>query len=227
MTDQTKTTSDRIDDLDRLLTAAKAKLAPLKERTESLNEQSVVVRKQLGELVERLTAFSAEVAAVQQEVLDTDKIFDAVAIGLVDARGATERAANLEAANQTLSSMFGEAFQVVSRFFETAQRLGLVAKNTTEPDPSVSLPPQEPAACEEPKVVEETEYRLKGEPGASSFLDVKELADLQSSLPDATEVSPVELPQLPDVASNSDEEESDDIKDVEALLAELSVPIST
>ena len=219
MTDHAETTSDRIDAINRQIAAAKAKLAPLKERTDSLNEQAVDVCKQLGELTERLTTFCAEVVTVQQEVLAVDKIFDAVAVGLVDVTTAAERAVDLESANQTLSSMFGEAFQVVSRFFETAQRLGLVANDTAIPCPSVPLPRPEPIAVEEPEVVEEPEYRLNG----NSFLDVAELANLQPSLPDVAEITPVELPQLNGTA---EEEENDDIKDVEALLAGLSEPIS-
>ena len=257
MTEFAETTSarssQRIDDLDCQIAVAKAKLAPLKDRTNAMNQQVVEVRKQLGELTERLTAFGAEVDAVQREIIDTGQVLDAVAVGLVDVRSETTNAAALEAAHQTLSSMFGEAFQVVSRFFETAQRLGLVGKDIAEPrviPPISPLPPtedfqQEPEALpiveeqlvaeeasivEEPDTVEEPtvaeEPPVVEEPASNAFLGATELADWQPP-PETDELPlPPELPPLPDVSDTEDEDESD-IKDVEDLLAGLSMPILT
>ena len=260
MTEPAETTAarlpQRIDELDRQIAVAKAKLAPLKERTDAMNQQVVEVRKQLGELAERLTAFGAEVAAVQREIFDTDQVLDTVAAGLVDVRSETTNAVALEAAHQTLSSMFGEAFQVVSRFFDTAQRLGLVGKDIAEPRviPPISPSPpteefqQEPFAVEELPIIEEQpvaeevpvveepvaieeptvveEPPVVEEPVNEAFLGATELADWQPPLETDELPLPPELPPLPNVSDTEDEDESD-IKDVEDLLAGLSMPILT
>ena len=222
MTEHTETThaTDRlprqIDDLDRQVAAAKAKLVPLKERIDTLSRHAVDVQKQLGELTERLTMFGTEVATVQQGVLEADQLFDAVSAGLADVRTEAGNAAALEATHQTLSTMFGEAFQVVSRFFETAQRLGLVGKDSTISFPS-SPPSLSPLPEEMPTAVEE--------PTKDACLDATELADWHANLETDDMPSPVAMPPLPDV-SVADDETDNDIKDVEALLAGLSVPIS-
>ena len=214
MTEHAETTSahlpQRIDDLDRQVTAAKTKLVLL---------------------VERLAAVEADVIAVRQELLDTHEIFNAVADTVADAKAVTGHAASLEAANQTLSSMFGEAFQVVSRFFETAQRLGLVGKDIVEAAP-LSLPPPilqepvgpEPVSLPEPMVAEEPPIVM--ESADDSFLGSAELADWSTPLDVVDLPPPVDLPPLPDI-STPENEETSDIQDVEALLAELSMPIST
>ena len=207
----------QIDDLDRQIAAAKAKLASLKERTDSLDRHAEDAQKQLGELVERLTAFGAEVIAIQQEIIEADRLFDAVSVGLGDVRAEAGNAAVLEATHQTLSTMFGEAFQVVSRFFETAQRLGLVGKDAAIPFPPYT-PSLSPLPEEAPSVVEE--------PPKDSFLNATELADWHATLETDGMPPPVAMPPLPDV-SVTDSETDSNIKDVEALLAGLSTPIST
>jgi len=231
--------SQRVDELDHQIAAVRAKLTPLQERTESLNRQAVEVRKQLGEMAERLTAFGAEVVAVQREILDTDKIIDSVVGGLDGIRTEIANAAALEAAHQTLSSMFGEAFQVVSRFFDTAQRLGLVGKDVvgTRSIPSISTAVstvaslQEPVTVDEAPVVEEApviteEPVVAMEPIARSLPDAIKLSDWSAPLETDDMPPPVELPPLPDVSAAEDDDDSD-LKDVEELLAGLSTPIST
>jgi len=254
MTELTEATSSAVrssqcvDELERQIAAARAKLVPLRERTESLNHQAVEVRKQLGELAERLTTFGAEVVAIHREILDTDEIIDSVVGGLDGVRTEISNAAAIETAHQTLSSMFGEAFQVVSRFFDTAQRLGLVGKDVVEirtiapitspdtPEPVVDEPPvvkepvveepvvEEPVITEESAVIEAPD--VVEEPIVDSLPDSAELVDWSAPLETDNVLSPVELPPLPDISA-SEEEDDSDLKDVEALLAGLSTPIST
>lgn len=273
---------EHLNTLERQIVAAKEKLAPLGERTVKLNQHADAVRKQLSDLATILGAFEAEIAVVEKEIAGLSQVFDGVAQGLGQVRAEAQSeaggTAELAAAHERITSMFSEAFPVVSRFFDTAKKLGLVAKDHSlqaisnleaavdskltqhvEESIPVAEPIAEPVAEQIPEpvveslptAVEHNEpeiaayehaamqhhpvehlHHVVEEPAEHhavkhSVPEIPTLADIDAALGKENDAeTPVHLPPLPDV-SVADEADNADSDAVEAMLADLSKPIST
>ncbi len=235
-----------LNNLEQQITTAKGKLAPLAERTAKLNQHADAVRQHLASLTTILGAFETEISDVEKEIAGLGQLFDGVAQGLVTAKSEAGGNAEIAAAHAAVASMFTEAFPAVTRFFDTAKKLGLVAQDSsmpTVPKSMIAEPVASPTGDAVAKVSEVPEIPEPIEAPApeASVLghndepqavqppvpEIPSLADIDAVLGnDHTEETPVHLPPLPDVSA-ADAADDTDSEAVEAMLADLSKPIST
>jgi regulator of replication initiation timing len=180
------------------------RISPLVEKIEALNQKIETFTKQLAEI-------GAEAASIQQEVGSTQQGFAKIQSLIAETRSESEQFVAGQEENQqrceTMTAVFGEAFQVVSRFLATAQKMGLVEPAQAEPlltSPPVLTPsPAEP----EPVVPAREEEVVQGEEPESQVSACEEEfsaisdADFVSVITPAAEIAKLSLPGLPDVAA--------------------------
>lgn len=122
------------------LVAVENQIAQLREQCGPLTKKIAGLNTIIDDLSSRLKDLTQETLAIQGEIENVGQGLDSVSRILVDAKdeGAdlinahvelTAKHAEDEQLRASMTAMFGEAFQVVSRFMETAQRIGIVEKD--------------------------------------------------------------------------------------------------
>ncbi|MDR1962539.1 MAG: hypothetical protein LBQ50_02030 [Planctomycetaceae bacterium] len=102
-----------------------SKIVPLTSKTNTLSRKLNSFSGLLTEMIEETNAICHEIDSAQQELVSIQTI-------LAETKTEGEQISADQDENkrlyESMTEMFGEAFQVVSRFFETAQRIGIVDK---------------------------------------------------------------------------------------------------
>ncbi|MDR1478592.1 MAG: hypothetical protein LBJ00_06585 [Planctomycetaceae bacterium] len=114
--------------LDRLK-ELRTKFAPLNERVEKLNQKVDLISKSVSELV-------SEIVEVKEIVNGSASVFDSIIENLSEVEKESEQInRNIDENNElreSMTSIFGEAFNVVSRFIDTAKHIGIIDNNRAE-----------------------------------------------------------------------------------------------
>ncbi|MDR2704690.1 MAG: hypothetical protein LBC02_02820 [Planctomycetaceae bacterium] len=102
-----------------------SKIVPLTSKVEMLNRKIDGFSGLLAEI-------TGETNTIQQEINSTQQSLEAIQTLISETKKEGEQIAADQNENkhlyESMTEMFGEAFQVVSRFFETAQKIGIVDK---------------------------------------------------------------------------------------------------
>ncbi len=208
---------EKLSAVESQIAALRQKLEPLSVRAENLSQTAAGVAEQVKNFHEESSALLADVAAAQG-------IFTSIltAFGEVKSEGGqiSARAEENQRICDSMTTMFGETFQVVSRFLDTAKNLGIVkadkAKDILEPiKHSCTVPPLPLAATDK-------HSSLHPDTGAAMERGEAEPAAVE---PLITEFKPSELPNLPETmeSSASDECEQVDEAVTEEPIAEVPV----
>ncbi|MDR0705474.1 MAG: hypothetical protein LBF88_10870 [Planctomycetaceae bacterium] len=176
-----------------------SKMVPLTSKVEMLNRKIDGFSGLLAEI-------TGETKIIQQEINSTQQGLELIQtlVGKTKKEGEQIEADQNENKHlyESMTEMFGEAFQVVSRFFETAQKIGIVdkektpdfrifqqqqtAQQQTEPavnisEPSISSVTEEPVIenISEPPIVGETSEPFNKTP--DSFTEILDLPEENNS----------------------------------------------
>jgi regulator of replication initiation timing len=204
-----------------------SKIVPLTSKVEMLNRKIDGFSGLLAEI-------TGETKTIQQEINSTQQGLELIQTLVNEIKKEGEQIAANQNENkhlyESMTEMFGEAFQVVSRFFETAQKIGIVDKEKTpdfrifqqqitqqtEPAVKISEPiissVTEESAIEkisEPPIVCKT-LEIVCEPSKpfTETLDLPEenkseeyqSAESELNMESVTEVAESAVPSLPDVS---------------------------
>lgn len=152
--------------IEKEVAAVQPKMAPLTERIAALDQK-------ITGFAQQLTGLAAESAAVRQDMELTRNSLARIQTLIGESKVESEQLVAGQEENQqrceTMTAVFGAAFQAVSQFFETAQRMGLTdqakavflasssAQTMPTPPPVLSKPPipEPPPALEQPSVPEQ------------------------------------------------------------------------
>ncbi|MDR1289803.1 MAG: hypothetical protein LBK06_01230 [Planctomycetaceae bacterium] len=108
------------------LNELRAKFAPLSERVDKLNRKADSIAQSVTELVN-------EIIEVKNIVDGSANVFDSIIGTLGDVEKESEQInRNIDENNElreSMTSIFGEAFSVVSRFIDTAKHIGIIDDN--------------------------------------------------------------------------------------------------
>ncbi|MCL2005253.1 MAG: hypothetical protein FWG73_03715 [Planctomycetaceae bacterium] len=153
--------------IEREVSAIQPKMAPLTERIADLD-------KKVADFAQQITGIAEESAAVKHDIELTQQSLTRIQTLISESKTESEQLVAGQEENlqrcETMTAVFGAAFQAVSQFFETAQRMGLadqakavfLSSPSGEPLPSLpealsaaltptaSTPPPPPEAEAEP-----------------------------------------------------------------------------
>jgi len=174
--------------IEKEVAAIQPKMAPLTERIADLDQK-------VAGFAQQLSGIAEESAAVKQDIELTRKSLARIQTLIGESKVESEQLAAGQEENlqrcETMTAVFGAAFQAVSQFFETAQRMGLadqakaVFLNSSSP-PAVSVPPPIPNSVADTAPVEVPTLES---PTVSQPVDEMPLID---ELPPASEPIPAE-----------------------------------
>ncbi|MDR1140332.1 MAG: hypothetical protein LBL62_01480 [Planctomycetaceae bacterium] len=200
-----------------------SKITPLTLKVETLNRK-------IDGFSGLLTEIVGETNAIQQEINSTQQSLELIQTLLAETKTEGEQISADQDENkhlyESMTEMFGEAFQVVSRFFETAQKIGIVDKEKTtnflalqqqmiktEPVAAVSEPISEPMIL---PVTEESVIEKTSEPVAeiqklqesviveepfNLFDEIKELSDKNNIETNFDEPDTNSVSKIPDLTT--------------------------
>ncbi len=103
--------------------------SPLIGRLEKLDRELSGVSETITRLSQESQAVRGEIGTARQGL---EQVLAILAETKTEGADLTAKQEENEHLCNTLTSMFGEAFQVVSRFLETAQKIGIIDKNKTQ-----------------------------------------------------------------------------------------------
>ena len=139
--------------IEKEVAAIQPKMAPLTERISALDQK-------VADFAQQLTGIAEESASVKQDIELTQQCLARIQTLISESKVESEQLVAGQEENlqrcETMTAVFGAAFQAVSQFFETAQRMGLAdqAKAVFLTPPSNSIPsapiPAVPPASESP-----------------------------------------------------------------------------
>jgi hypothetical protein len=197
--------------IEKEVAAIQPKMAPLTERIADMDQK-------VAGFAQQLSGLATESAAIKQDIELTRSSLARIQTLIGESKVESEQLVAGQEENlqrcETMTAVFGAAFQAVSQFFATAQRMGLAdqAKAIFLKPPSaseVSPPPPEDASplsvapASEPVVPEPLdsvppmpELPIETEPALSE-------SDFDAVLPNVQEegLDSLDVPSLPDVAA--------------------------
>ena len=205
--------------IEKEVAAIQPKMAPLTQRIADLDQK-------VASFAQQLTSVAEESAAVKQDIELTQQSLTRIQTLIGESKVESEQLVAGQEENQqrceTMTAVFGAAFQAVSQFFETAQRMGLAdqAKAVFLPPPSESVPSAEPVPSAESAPSVESVPSSVAAPVVQPISDespetedesVLSESDFDSAMSDAgdEEPNPWSVPGLPDVAAPPDMEDAD------------------
>ncbi|MCL2005915.1 MAG: hypothetical protein FWG73_07085, partial [Planctomycetaceae bacterium] len=108
--------------IEREVAAIQPKMAPLTERIADLD-------KKISDFAQQITGFAEESASVKNDIELTQQSLTKILSLIGESKTESEQLVAGQEENiqrcETMTAVFGAAFQAVSQFFETAQRMGL------------------------------------------------------------------------------------------------------
>ena len=183
--------------IEREVAAIQPKMAPLTERIDDLDQKVAGFARQLSGIAE-------ESAAVKQDIELTRQSLVRIQTLIGESKAESEQLVAGQEENQqrceTMTAVFGAAFQAMSQFFETAQRMGIAdqAKAVFLSPPSApvesALPPLPIVPALPESVPPETQEADESTLSESDFESTISGADAQ-------EFDSYSIPGLPDVAA--------------------------
>ena len=199
--------------IEREVAAIQPKMLPLTERITDLDQR-------VSGFAQQLTSIAEESAAVRQDIELTRQSLARIQTLIGESKTESEQLVAGQEENQqrceTMTAVFGAAFQAMSQFFETAQRMGIAdqakAVFLTHPPESATLTlsqahssdveaesaevPEELPTTEIPD--EESHMSATAEPALSD-------ADFESTISSADEqnLNLQTVPDLPDVSGST------------------------
>lgn len=227
--------ADTIASLESKIANLHAQWAPLSTRSDHLNRK-------VNDLLTQALEIGSEATAIHEEIVSVFASLESLATTVREAKSEGEQVDRQQQMDQqfreSMTSMFGEAFQVVSRFMDTAQRIGILDKEKAEnflaakerEFQQVSASPAAEIAKlslpQLPDVNISTEYL----PPVDDF-DAEPASDLTGEIASSLGVSPLNLDTpittTQDKTEEEFEEDATNEDEIEALLNNLSTPIST
>jgi len=162
--------------VEKEVAAIQPKMAPLTQRIADLDRKVAGFAQQLSGIAEESAAVKQDIELTQQSLIRIQTLIGESRVESEQLVAGQEE--NLQRC-ETMSAVFGAAFQAVSQFFETAQRMGLADQAK-----AVFLPPA-----------------LESEPVSESMSDPEleqpvEKNSNEDTIP--TEEPPIEEPNIPD-----------------------------
>lgn len=230
------TVVEKLAAIEQEVAAIQPKMLPLSERIADLHEKVTGFTQQLADLV-------TESATVKQDVERTRQSLAKIQTLIGESKLESEQLAAGQEENQqrceTMTAVFGAAFQAVSQFFETAQRMGLADQAKEVFLPPASYPPALPQPdSPQPELPQPLSSDADSVPPPIEFTEPTVPEDVAETEPAEPAVLPV--PSLPDVtippdgmtadADSSDLESKailDSIEDAEPaheIASQLDVP---
>ena len=204
--------------IEKEVAAIQPKMAPLTDRIADLDQK-------IAGFAQLLTGIAEESAAVKQDIELTRQSLARIQMLIGESKVESEQlAAGQEESIQrceTMTAVFGAAFQAMSQFFETAQRMGLAdqAKAVFQVPPIVSLeaktleaktPVPEPAVekkpLEEPSITESDLIESDFDMATSNAEDAGGITGAVPELPDVATI-----PEMVDTDADSDIEPSSEM----------------
>jgi len=201
--------------IEKEVAAIQPKMAPLTERIADLDQK-------VAGFAQQLSGIAEESAAVKQDIELTRQSLTRIQTLIGESKVESEQLVAGQAENlqrcETMTAVFGAAFQAVSQFFETAQRMGLAdqAKAVFLPLPGDLPPPlaldETPSEPQPEDAVETADGRRQTaeETTESAFSEAAFESALDSALDsalsgaDEADLDPWPASGLPDVASPPD-----------------------
>jgi regulator of replication initiation timing len=188
--------------IEKEVAAIQPKMAPLTERIADLDQK-------VAGFAQQLTGIAEESAAVKQDIELTRQSLTRIQTLIGESKTESEQLAAGQEENlqrcETMQAVFGAAFQAVSQFFETAQRMGLADQaKAVFLNPSAS-PPEETAdggrqTAEEVVESEPAELEIPEPP----VMEPPPVTDIPVAEPPITESTEIESPEAESVLSESD-----------------------
>lgn len=202
---------DKISVIEEQFALVQTKAAPLASRLTNLNQA-------VQTLTDQIEDVGRETLNVQNEFDEMQASLEAIRNILYEVKQEgvelTEQQAETKQVCESLTTMFGEAFQVVSRFMETTQRMG-IAKEEVPPAVLTKTVADEIVTKQEPAV----EQVLESEPVEVGYGEVTKIEDTEP---------PVEEETKPAVTENTEPapagEETFKELAAEDMAAQLKVP---
>jgi len=184
--------------IEKEVAAIQPKMAPLTERIADLHHKVTGFTQQLADLAAESVAVKQDVELTQQSLI---KIQTLIGESKVESEQLVAGQEENQQRCETMTAVFGAAFQAMSQFFETAQQMGLAdqakAVFLAPSSPPASLPPLSVPVA--PPVVPDPPVQKS--PITESVLSE---SDFDSAIPDTGEMeetAPWSVPGLPDVAA--------------------------
>ncbi|MDR3181490.1 MAG: hypothetical protein LBT89_00985 [Planctomycetaceae bacterium] len=225
------------------LAAVENEIIAAMPKMESLVNETDTFTQKLAAFAGQSSDIAEKAAVLRKEAADTQQCLRHIQTLITEVKADTEAFVASQENNQqrceTMTAVFGEAFQTVSRFFETAQRLGL-AQSTSLPPALESEPvevPKPAAKIPEPAVVEPEPVAEIPEPVIVEPEPVEEISEpvIVEPEPAVEEPEPVAeipaAPPLPDITAAPEDvsAETNDVSDIpddmtENLTGNLDVP---
>ncbi|MDR0390755.1 MAG: hypothetical protein LBH59_02530 [Planctomycetaceae bacterium] len=248
------------------LNELRARFAPLGERVELLNKKVDLISQSVAELVN-------EMVEVKTIANDSANAFDSIVGVLVEVEAESDQICRNveenEVLRESMTSMFGEAFNVVSKFIDTAKHIGIIDDNravqilagkseisatenlTTEitdtdtntniiqtiPEPTIENAIEDVESAFDDVIkteLESTENTLPNE--INNAISPNDVVDNEVDLTAKEIASQLDLTPLQfdsqsevvtDKSTNNNESETDTEESLEAILDDISKPIST
>ena len=234
------------------LAAIEKEVAAIQPKMEPLTERIAVLHQKVTYFTQQLTDLAAESVAVKQDVELTRQSLSRIQTLIGESKVESEQLVAGQEENlqrcETMTAVFGAAFQAVSQFFETAQRMGLAdqAKAVFLAPSSTSVTSELPSSSSVSPlsttleaVAETVPMELpQADPSIESLSAIESTwseSDFDSVIPDASESDTVPCPvtSLPDVAAppkmahadpDSDTDSFADAEPSSEIASQLEVP---
>jgi regulator of replication initiation timing len=216
-----------------------SKIVPLTSKVEMLNRK-------INHFSGLFAEITDETKTIQQEIDSTQQGLAAIQTLINETKKEGEQIAADQNENQhlyeSMTEMFGEAFQVVSRFFETAQKIGIVDKEkvpdfrlfqqqiTQQTEPAVNVPnvnipePIISSVTEEPEIEKDSETVVE-----SPRLPEKSVPAIVYETSEPFAETPDSFTETLDFSETNKEDyrsvESELNKELVSEVAELSFPV--
>jgi len=179
------------------LAAIEKEIAAIQPKMEPITERIAALDQKVVGFAHQLTSLAEESAAVKQDIELTRQSLTRIQTLIGESRAESEQLVAGQEENlqrcETMTAVFGAAFQAVSQFFETAQRMGLADQAKAVFLPPSSVPatftlPQVPIAVPAPV----SDFTPVAPPASESL-------EAESSLPEQPSAvkEPVYNPDLP------------------------------
>jgi len=180
--------------IEKEVAAIQPKMAPLTKRIADLDQK-------MAGFVRQLTGIAEESAAVKQDIELTRQSLTRIQTLIGESKVESEQLLAGQEENQqrceTMQAVFGAAFQAVSQFFETAQRMGLADQAK-----AVFLNPSVETADGRRQTAEEVSEKILA--GTPVFQEETADGGQQTAEEVRSQEADVETPELESVLSESD-----------------------
>jgi hypothetical protein len=214
------------------LNELRARFAPLGERVELLNKKVDSISQSVAELVN-------EMVEVKTIANDSANAFDSIVGVLVEVEAESDQICRNVEENEVLrtsmTSMFGEAFNVVSKFIDTAKHIGIIDDDRMA---------QILAAKSEINTTENNTLtnEINNDISPNKIIDNVDNVDNVDSVDNEVDLTAKEIASQLDLTplqfdsqseivtdnpTNNNESETDTEESLEAILDDISKPIST